>query len=533
MKKLVKIRLSQRYTGVWKDCCVPLVLLGVVLGLWPSGRGWAAEEPSSPKEPPTTLEDLLRAAEHPGLSAQKEVQKSVPEAAAVQKAMKVLEEVYREDFAAAKTPDKKRALAGRLLAEALEAQVPVEQFVLLQAARQLAVQAGDVPLALRATEAAVERFQLDPLKVKTEVLEGLSRPGILAPPLEVADAAEPLIEDAVCQEAFDTAGRLCRVALNAARRTRNADLIKRLTTRSREIEQATKAYQKIQAAQETLRENPKDPAAHLVLGRHLCFSKGRWDQGLPHLAQCADETLRQLAEQDLAGPTEPAQQVSLAEGWWSRAEQEQDAAAKVQIQSRAAYWYQAALPHLSGLDKIKVEKRLQEAAQAKAASPDPASPRHYLDPANRKNIIVLFADEKAGQGEGSRFLQTEKVNGGYRLKTPPEIDWVVLYFPRVPVATHRLFITFTVEKNAFILNLRPMQPFSVPPQVVLPYISTAQEGRHTLEAWVEDGRIKATLDSRPIDFQADDPKYYGQFTISLKGGSSLVIHELKFTRLQK
>lgn len=526
MKKLVKIRLSQRCPGVWKDCCVPLVLAGIVLGLWPSGGGWAAEEPSPPKEPPTTLEDLLRAAEHPGLEAQKKVQKSVPEAAAVQKAMKVLEEVYREDFAAAKNPGKKRALAGRLLAEALEAQVPVEQFVLFQAARQLAVQAGDVPLALQAAEAALERFQLDPLKVKTEVLEGLSRTGILASPLEVADAAEPLIEDAVRQEAFDTAERLCRVALNAARRTRNANLIKRLSVQAREVEQAAKTYQRIQAAQETLRENPKDPAAHLVLGRHLCFSKGRWDQGLPHLAQCADETLRPLAEQDLAGPTEPAQQVSLADGWWARAEQEQDAAAKVQIQSRAAYWYQAALPNLSGLDKIKGEKRLQEAAST-------PSLRHYLDPENRKNIMVFFADDKAGQGEGSRFLQTEKVNGGYRLKTPPEIDWVVLYFPRVPVATHRLFITFTVERNAFILNLRPMQAFSVPPQVVLPYISIAQKGRHTLEAWVEDGRIKATLDSRPIDFQADDPKYYGKFTISLKGGSSLVIHELKFTQLQK
>ncbi len=528
MKKLVKIRLSQRYTGVWKDCCVPLVLLGIVLGLWPSGRGWAAEEPSSPKEPPTTLEDLLRAAEHPGLSAQKEVQKSVPEAAAVQKAMKVLEEVYREDFAAAKTPDKKRALAGRLLAEALEAQVPVEQFVLLQAARQLAVQAGDVPLALRATDAAVERFQLDPLKVKTEVLEGLSRPGILAPPLEVADAAEPLIEDAVCQEAFDTAGRLCRVALNAARRTRNADLIKRLTTRSREIEQATKAYQKIQAAQETLRENPKDPAAHLVLGRHLCFSKGRWDQGLPHLAQCADETLRQLAEQDLAGPTEPAQQVSLAEGWWSRAEQEQDAAAKVQIQSRAAYWYQAALPHLSGLDKIKVEKRLQEAAQAKAASPDPASSRHYLDPANRKNIIVLWWSAGKWRGDGSQFLRIEKVDsGGYRLLTHPDSTWVVLVFPQVPPTTRRIQMTYTCEKGECRLNIRNMNLPTHPPYVYLP-----PEKQHTVEAWIENQRLKALLDGRPGDISQDDPRHYGYFDLSLRGGSSILIHDLRFVPIK-
>lgn len=507
---------------------------GVLVGLVLSGGLSAAsvfaeqtkEPPASPKPPPMTLEDLLQAAEGKPTPAQRQ---PVPDQTAVQKALKMLDEVYKDDMAAAKTPEKKRSLAGRLLADALDAQVPAEQFALLQAARQWAVQAGDVSFALRAADAMMERFQVDAVAIKAEALEGLSKTGSPASSLELADSAELLVQEALQQENYDLAVRLSRLGLNAARRTKNADLVKRLTAQNKEVEQAAKAYQKIQTAQQTLKQNPKDPEANLLLGRYLCFEKGRWEEGLPHLAQSSDESLKKLAADDLAQPTEAARQAALAEGWWERAQQEKDAQAKGAMQGRCAHWYGEALPKLGGLDKLKAQRRIQEAggtAAGKTASATETAPRHYLDPQNRKNIPVLWWSG-GWRGDGSKFLQIEKhPAGGYRLVAHPEPEWVVLVFPKIPLTGCRLKLSYTLEKGDCRLNVRNMQLESHPPRIFFP------EGKHTIEAWLEGKQMRALLDGQPTEWRQDDPRHYVHYDLSLRGGTIITIHEMQFTPLK-
>ena len=484
-----------------------------------------ARAPSAPpKMGSATLEDLLQAAEEKPTPLRRH---PMPDPAAVQKALKMLEEVYKEDIAGAKTPQKKQALAGRLLADALEAQDPAEQFALMQAARQWAVQAGDVAFALRAADALIERFQVDRLALKTEVLEAFSKAGVSFSPVELAEAAEPLIQEAIGQDALELAGRLSRLALKAASRSKNADLIKRLTALGREVEQALKGQQKIQAALDVLRQNPQDAEAHLLVGRYLCFTKGQWTEGLKHLAQSSDQTLRRLAEQDLAGPTEPAKQMALADAWWDRAGQEKDPPAKSAMQARAAHWYEAALPSLSGLDKIKAGRRLQEAqAAAPKTGPAPSTPRHYLDPQNRKNVVVLWWSG-GWRGDGSQFLQIEKVpDGGYRLVAHPEPEWVIVAFPKVPLANSRMKLTYTLEKGDCHAVVRNMKLEQHPPRIVLP------AGKHTLETWLEKGQMRGLLDGQPVSFERDDPNHYVAYDLSLRGGTIITIHQLEFTPLK-
>lgn len=500
---------------------------GVLVGLVLSGGLSAAsvfveqtkEPPAAPQSPPSTLEDLLQAAK---AKPTPPVRQPLPDPAAVQKALKLLEEVYKEDIAAAKTPQKKRALAGRLMAEALHAQIPAEQFALLQAARQWAVQTGDVAFALRAVEAMIERFQVDGLAIKAEVLEALSKPGISASPVELAEAVEPLVQEAIDQDAYDMAVRLSRLALTAARRSRNPMLIKRLVVQNKQVEQSAKAWQKVQAALAKLQENPKDPQANLLVGRYLCLEKGRWSEGLAYLAQGADASLGKLAADDLAHPTESAKQLTLAEAWYERAQEEKDSEAKAAMLGRSAYWYEQALPNLTGLDKLKAQRRIDEARAAAPKTPAPLSaPRHYLDPQNRKNIAVLWWSG-GWRGDGSKFLQIEKQpDGAYRLIAHPEPEWVVLVFPKIPLAGARLKLSYTLEKGDCRLNVRNMQLESHPPRVIFP------EGKHSLETWLEGQQIRALLDGRPVEWLHDDPRHYVHYDLSLRGGTIVTIHQFE------
>jgi WD40 repeat protein len=83
-----------------------------------------------------------------------------------------------------------------------------------------------------------------------------------------------------------------------------------------------------------------------------------WEKGLPHLVKTDRANVRQLAELELAAPQAVTDKVELADAWWEAAKSavsdEKDA-----YQRRARHWYQAALPELAGLQKIKVEKRLE------------------------------------------------------------------------------------------------------------------------------------------------------------------------------
>lgn len=75
------------------------------------------------------------------------------------------------------------------------------------------------------------------------------------------------------------------------------------------------------------------------------------------LALGSDAKLKDLASKDLAEPSAAADQVEIGDGWWELAENE-NRISKAELQKRAGYWYQIALPNLTGLTKVRVEKRL-------------------------------------------------------------------------------------------------------------------------------------------------------------------------------
>ncbi len=142
------------------------------------------------------------------------------------------------------------------------------------------------------------------------------------------------------------------------------------------LDKLAEACAKVKAANETLEKNPTDPQANLAVGKHLCFVKGDWEQGVPMLALCGDAGLKAAAEKDIAAADKDADKnfkakLSAGDAWWDLSEKE-EGLVREQMRQRAVGWYRQAQPLATGLAAVKIEKRIHEAEQAMASAPGAA-----------------------------------------------------------------------------------------------------------------------------------------------------------------
>jgi hypothetical protein len=290
----------------------------------------------------------------------------IPAAAAQAEAAKVIKEVYGDEWTAAKAATEKQALAKKLLGKASESKDdPASQFVLLRAARDIAAQASDRQAAFLAIDAMAETFQLNVLEMKLGVLTKLS--SAAESPRQhnsISEEALALLDQALGRDDFAIADQLGKLALDEAQKADEKGFITQAQTRIAEVAELAKAYEDVKAAKVTLQKTPDNPDANTVVGNYLCFVKGDWDRGLPMLSLGKDDALKAQAIQELQGAALSAEQAKLGDGWWSLAEK-QEGIAKKQLQGRAGYWYQKALPGLSGLMKDKVKKRMEGLASVR------------------------------------------------------------------------------------------------------------------------------------------------------------------------
>jgi WD40 repeat protein len=294
----------------------------------------------------------------------------VPDAKALKDAETQVRNVFGAAFKSADTRAERAALARKLLGEGTKPQADLATiYVLLRLAWNEATKAGATDVALAAVDEMGRRFDVDSMTAKAKTLRtlagsvvGSTRRRILVK--RIAGAADGALLD----DAFSTARELLATAADVAEKARDGALLKEVADRIETVAAREQQYQGVERARETLKATPEDPAAHETIGRYVCFLQGRWKEGLPHLAEGADATLKKLAETDLAGPDVSAEQVGLADGWWDVAER-QPAAAREQVRARAAKWYRAAAPQLSAFDKTRAEQRLAEVDRAGQGGP--------------------------------------------------------------------------------------------------------------------------------------------------------------------
>ncbi|HLX64277.1 MAG TPA: hypothetical protein VKX17_23595 [Planctomycetota bacterium] len=154
---------------------------------------------------------------------------------------------------------------------------------------------------------------------------------------------------------------------------------------------------KVAMAFRTLLDKPDDALAALTAGRYLCFARGDFANGVVLLAKSQHPGLNAVAHLELEAPEDDAaKQMKLADNWWDLAEKSGDKDERMQFQQRATYWYERVLPNESGLNKIKIEKRIAQYQAAGGAKPvaaallKPAEPK--LKPVNLLKQIDVLRD---------------------------------------------------------------------------------------------------------------------------------------------
>ena len=134
------------------------------------------------------------------------------------------------------------------------------------------------------------------------------------------------------------------------------------------------------------------------MGKYECFFKGDWEKGVSNLALGKDDNLKAVAAMELKRPASSTEQAKLGDDWWDLAEK-QEGVTRLQMQQRAAYWYQKAMPGLSGLTKAKVEKRLGQLvvapAPTKAKVPSSARPLAIVSALGRRQEV----DQRYGKSQ--------------------------------------------------------------------------------------------------------------------------------------
>jgi len=293
-------------------------------------------------------------------------------------ARRTIAEIYKSDYDKAKTPFERVALAKKLIEVGNDTKDDAAaQFVLWRIAKDIAVRAADYDLAVSAISKLNDRFSVDALSMKVEALESVAKASEAVQDYKtLAPAAASLLEDAINGERFDLADRACDKMLEFNQKLGDSNGITRAQSRQRGLAKIETAFKELAGALTLLQTQPTDSAANNSVGRFRCFIKNDWVKGLPMLARSGNEALVRISKEDLGNPEEPSSQVALADDWWNFADDEKDDA-KAAIQIRAAYWYQKALPKLSGLAKEKAEKRAAGTRnsipqQSVASEPTPA-----------------------------------------------------------------------------------------------------------------------------------------------------------------
>ncbi len=354
----------------------------------------------------------------------------VPHADARRDAEQRIREIFKSDFADVATPQKKLALAVKFSSQANDATGdPTDRFVLMELAREMSAAAGELTTALDAAERMRQLFDIDVLSVKASVLDKVAETVQSGAPTsatsqQIVDQAMLLADRAVAADGFSLAGRLVKLALSTARKMKDAELLRWLTTRHQEIGRMKVRFIAVTKALDLLADEPAHAGANLTVGRWYCFNAGNWAKGLPALAKGTDAQLSKLAAQDLARPQDPKQRKTLAERWWDLAKKERGPQQRG-IQARARHWYELAVAGLTGLDRTGAERRLAE--MTAAAEPWESRIRGTVKEGN----VALAGNGTtlAGVAAGSQFLLDGKVPADRTgiASSPFPCEWTITF----------------------------------------------------------------------------------------------------------
>ena len=339
-----------------------------------TAAGWAQPEPGAPPAA-STLADLLEAddAANAALAAgatDTSAKQPVPPAAERTAALGRVREIFGEDMQAAKSSDAKTAVAGKLIQYVDEASDRATHYVLLETARRLGIEACDIELARDVGRRMADTYSIDSRALEADALKAMAGE---APVAKLGAVVVALVEASRGSLAKHPAlaEELALAATSAARRAKDRERGAAASQVLAEVREAKKREAKTKPLLERLKDSPNDGEAALELGMIRCFEEQNWDEGLRYLTLGSNAALALVAKQDITTQFNPGRRVAAADAWWDYGKLQKGATAVAALQ-RARSHYSAALQTAKGLDRARIEKRLEtldeDLAQKRPAS---------------------------------------------------------------------------------------------------------------------------------------------------------------------
>jgi len=293
------------------------------------------------------------------------VQRPAPDAAAAAEAQKAIKEAFKGDFAK-KTPGDLVLLAKKLIEEARKVKDdPVSQFAMLQEARDLAAQGGDLAAALEAIEELERGYVVDAFALRVDTAGTAARHAKTpAAWKDVAEAYLALADEMADREDYDQAIGFASKAESSAKSGKDAPTTATAQGRVKELTAVRDEFRSLQASLKALEAKADDPAANLAVGIYRCFARNDWAKGLPMIAKGSDAGLAQVAKRELEAGDDPLEHAALGDGWREAASKKSTGLLRSRFESRALMWYEKALPGLTGVPKLRAEGYVEALSKA-------------------------------------------------------------------------------------------------------------------------------------------------------------------------
>jgi hypothetical protein len=279
-----------------------------------------------------------------------------------------IRELFKEGYSA-KSMIERIALARSLLDAVSSArkQDPVDMFVLLREARDIAAAAGDLETSFKACKAMALSFRIGldhsrdealntARKTWTASIDAASRSTLSL--LRIADASS-------ARYAFDEALKWIDEARRAAKASRDPGLSVDVHNKSADIMRLKEWHAAAKSAELALSAK-EDPKFNQILGIYLCLSGGDWERGLPLLASAEDPTLRKAAGAELSRPSGWESEEQAAEAWLAASMRNPER--RRECLGRSRHWFEKALEGASGLGAMKIRRRLAAVSEAENAA---------------------------------------------------------------------------------------------------------------------------------------------------------------------
>jgi hypothetical protein len=271
--------------------------------------------------------------------------------------------IYEDELKQAAKPEQKAAVARNIAAAAGQTAGDLTaRYILLDLARKIFIQAGDVKESLALAQTIQQEYETpanEPLLPTLDALHAMTLPSEERALL--ATRQIELAEQSYRVQNFSLAVRLADAAVQSASRQKDAALKKSVGARRGHIVRTIREQEAVQASLKLLETAPDDPAANLAAGKFYCFVLEKWERGLLHLAKCGDSVFAEpaLAEKRLP---DAASQIAAAELWLAVPAKARDLSAedKVSIQRHAKHLLTIAASGSKGLDQVRAKKQLEE-----------------------------------------------------------------------------------------------------------------------------------------------------------------------------